>query len=200
MDNNSNNIEDIFDKVDKTAPRADTRAPLRATSMPGPLETGGASTVPGMKKRILIVVGVLVLAAVIIIGFFLYLQYRSNPGNDAFIPEQEEEKNPVDNNANNSPDENKAVVEDTTALDSDNDGLSDIDESKHNTNPNKSDTDNDGLNDGDEVRWYKTDPLNPDSDGDGYLDGEEVKGGYNPLGAGKLLNFDKALEELKNKK
>jgi len=48
------------------------------------------------------------------------------------------------------------------------------------------DTDNDGLTDVDEAK-YGTDPLNSDSDGDTYLDGAEVKSGYNPLGAGKLV-------------
>lgn len=49
------------------------------------------------------------------------------------------------------------------AKDADSDSLSDIDEAKYGTNPNKADT-----------------------DGDGFKDGEEVRAGYNPLGAGKL--------------
>jgi S1-C subfamily serine protease len=48
------------------------------------------------------------------------------------------------------------------ATDTDGDGLSDIDEAKYGTNPNKADT-----------------------DGDGFKDGVEVMAGYNPLGAGK---------------
>lgn len=47
-----------------------------------------------------------------------------------------------------------------------------------------SDSDNDGLTDFEES-YYGTDSTNPDSDGDGYLDGEEVQNGYNPLGAGR---------------
>ena len=47
------------------------------------------------------------------------------------------------------------------------------------------DSDNDGLTDHEES-YYNTDPANPDSDGDGYLDSEEVQNGYNPLGSGKL--------------
>jgi hypothetical protein len=42
------------------------------------------------------------------------------------------------------------------------------------------DSDNDGLTDLDEIK-YKTDLNNSDTDGDGYSDGEEVKKGYNPL-------------------
>jgi hypothetical protein len=48
------------------------------------------------------------------------------------------------------------------------------------------DSDQDGLTDVEEIK-YGTDPLDSDSDGDTYLDGAEVKGGYNPLGAGKLI-------------
>src|SRR6056297_1971239 len=81
--------------------------------------------------------------------------------------------------------------------DSDKDGLTDSQEIELGTNPKKIDTDNDGLFDYDEVERYKTDPLNSDTDGDGFLDGEEVLSGYNPKGAGKLLNFQKAIEEVK---
>ena len=47
------------------------------------------------------------------------------------------------------------------------------------------DTDNDGLTDINEA-GYGTDINNPDTDGDGYKDGEEVLNGYNPNGEGKL--------------
>jgi hypothetical protein len=51
------------------------------------------------------------------------------------------------------------------------------------------DTDGDALGDREEVDVYGTDPLRQDTDGDTYLDGAEVSGGYNPNGAGKLLNL-----------
>jgi hypothetical protein len=55
-----------------------------------------------------------------------------------------------------------------------------------NTAPNpKLDTDDDGLTDLEEVD-YGTDADDPDSDSDGYPDGEEVDNGYNPLGEGEL--------------
>lgn len=72
-------------------------------------------------------------------------------------------------------------------VDSDKDGLSDVEELRRGTDPQKPDTDGDGLTDGDEVYKYKTDPLNADTDGDGYPDGTEVQKGYNPRGAGKCL-------------
>lgn len=42
------------------------------------------------------------------------------------------------------------------------------------------DTDNDGLSDVNEL-LLGTDPINPDSDGDGYIDGDEIRTGYDPL-------------------
>jgi hypothetical protein len=59
-------------------------------------------------------------------------------------------------------------------MDSDSDGLSDVDESAFGTNPHDQDTDDDGLSDGEEVNSFSTDPLNTDSDSDGMQDGTEV--------------------------
>lgn len=71
-------------------------------------------------------------------------------------------------------------------IDTDQDGLSDLEEMELGTNVSSVDSDNDGLFDMEEVKTYMTDPLNPDTDGDSYLDGQEVKSGYNPRGDGKL--------------
>lgn len=49
------------------------------------------------------------------------------------------------------------------------------------------DSDNDGLSDIDELQIYFTDPLNPDTDGDGYPDGVEIANGYSPRHIGKKL-------------
>lgn len=53
--------------------------------------------------------------------------------------------------------------------------------------PSSIDTDQDGLTDVEEV-VYGTDQAQPDSDSDGYLDGDEVKNGYNPQGSGRLVD------------
>ncbi len=53
--------------------------------------------------------------------------------------------------------------------------------------PANLDSDQDGLTDAEELNTYGTNPLKADSDGDGYTDGDEIKGGYNPLGEGKLV-------------
>lgn len=71
--------------------------------------------------------------------------------------------------------EEKEISDDT-----DEDGLSDEEEKRLGSDPNKPDTDQDGLTDGQEVT-LKTDLNDKDTDGDGYTDGEEVKNGYDPL-------------------
>ncbi len=55
-------------------------------------------------------------------------------------------------------------------VDSDQDGLSDLQEQFLGTNPNNRDTDGDGVEDGDEVFVYHTNPNNADTDGDGVID------------------------------
>jgi uncharacterized protein DUF1566/thrombospondin type 3 repeat protein len=64
--------------------------------------------------------------------------------------------------------------------DSDDDGLSDADETVRGTNPNDADTDDDGLEDGDEVYTYGTDPTLADTDGDGIDDRSEIGLGTSP--------------------
>jgi len=64
--------------------------------------------------------------------------------------------------------------------DPDHDGLTNLQEYQHSTDPHNPDTDGDGLNDGDEVA-HGTNPLNPDTDGDGLSDGWEVAHGTDPL-------------------
>jgi len=61
-----------------------------------------------------------------------------------------------------------------TALDPDNDLLTNLEEYQHDTLPFNNDTDSDGLLDGEEVNNYNTGPLQEDTDSDGLLDGEEV--------------------------
>ncbi len=68
-------------------------------------------------------------------------------------------------------------------LDSDNDGVTDQEETANGTDPKNSDTDNDGVPDGVE-KTDGTDPLDPelykDTDGDGLPDYVEVIGGSDP--------------------
>ena len=84
------------------------------------------------------------------------------------------------------------------AIDSDDDGLSNLEEYQNATIPNNNDSDNDGLLDGAEINTHLTDPLNNDSDGDGLSDGAEVNEyNTNPLVADSdedgLTDFDEII-------
>ena len=94
-------------------------------------------------------------------------------------------------------------------LDTDNDGLDDIEEEAYNTNPTNNDTDKDGMPDGWEVQYgldpldfhdayrdpdidgltnyeeyiHATNPYDSDTDDDGMPDGWEVRYNLNPLDA-----------------
>lgn len=59
--------------------------------------------------------------------------------------------------------------------DTDNDGLTNLEEQDLGTNINKADTDGDKLEDYDEIYKYKTDPVKRDSDDDLLSDGTEIK-------------------------
>jgi len=65
-------------------------------------------------------------------------------------------------------------------IDADQDGLSDEEEIKLETDPTKWDTDGDGIGDKDEIRMG-TDLLKADTDGDGFEDSLEFKFGTDPL-------------------
>lgn len=73
-----------------------------------------------------------------------------------------------------------STLSDATAIDSDGDGLSDIEETELGTDPLRADTDRDGLSDGEEVATHGTSPTNADTDGDGDNDGYEVAEGSDP--------------------
>jgi len=67
-------------------------------------------------------------------------------------------------------------------IDTDGDGLSDIDEVKiHGTDPTLLDTDGDTLSDGDELNVFGTNPLSIDSDSDLMPDNWEIANGLDPL-------------------
>lgn len=60
------------------------------------------------------------------------------------------------------------------------------------------DTDSDGISDIDEVKIYKTNPELADTDGDGVNDGIEIMGGYNPLDTKveSLISFQSPKESI----
>lgn len=59
-------------------------------------------------------------------------------------------------------------------VDADQDGLTNLQELSHGTNPSLPDTDSDGISDGGEISTYNTNPLSSDSDGDAMPDGWEI--------------------------
>lgn len=77
----------------------------------------------------------------------------------------------------NCPDEANPNQED---LDADMDGVQDCDERALGTDPNNPDTDNDGLTDLEEIAIYGSDPLLADTDSDGLDDGDEIQFGLDP--------------------
>jgi hypothetical protein len=99
--------------------------------------------------------------------------------------------NEINNNATSTgqdqPAENN-IITSRNIKDTDNDGLSDEEETQFGTDLTMPDTDSDGLFDREEVYSFKTDPLQPDSDSDGFYDGAEVRSGYDPLGPGRLID------------
>lgn len=83
--------------------------------------------------------------------------------------------------------EEESLGTDPENIDTDSDSINDRDEQRvHKTNPLSPDTDNDALLDADELFVWASDPNNADTDGDTYLDGTEVQNGYSPTGPGKL--------------
>ena len=73
------------------------------------------------------------------------------------------------------------------ALDSDGDGLSNLEEQQYGSDPNSADGDGDGISDFDEVTVHHTNPGSADSDGDGLTDGFEIAYGFDPNQAGEAL-------------
>ena len=152
------------------APAA-TEAPLPKSSM-------------GKRLPLLIMVGFFVLT---IGGYFAYryviggitdtIEPNTNPSEQAPVQPNQPTQAPVQPNQ-------------PTTKDTDNDGLTDLEERDIGTDINNQDSDNDGLFDREEVRVYKTNPLLSDTDGDGYSDGVEVEGNYNPKGSGRLYEIN----------
>jgi hypothetical protein len=67
-------------------------------------------------------------------------------------------------------------------LDTDGDGLSDVEETEWGSDPEQADSDGDGLGDAAEKEWG-TDPNNVDTDNDNLSDLAETEGGTNPTNA-----------------
>jgi hypothetical protein len=207
--------EDMFDKSEGTTPTPPPRPAIFAPKEPE--QAGGfaieGETDSGGKKKYLVLGGLLLGVAVIAAGgWYGYKNFsgfsgkeQANPaveqqpeavaptpvaptGGDAVDSAAGEGKVPTGEVSGAGQAANDPSVTSSVPKDSDDDSLTDEEEAKLGTNPNSVDSDNDGLFDYEEVKVYGTDPLKADTDGDGYNDGQEVKGGFNPLGWGKLFD------------
>ena len=100
---------------------------------------------------------------------------------------------PNQNSTTNAAEINILGVTPATVLDTDGDGLTDVDEIQiYYSDPERADTDDDQLDDGEEVLYWGTEwsgdidsdgvvnLLDNDSDGDLFIDGLELTGGYDP--------------------
>lgn len=126
-----------------------------------------------MDKKI-IAIGIGSVAGVLLIGGGVwYVMMRVTP-NENLPQENITQEIPIENGE----DVLKKILAEREILlsqsdDKDGDGLTDSEEIKLGTNPQKIDTDNDGLTDHFEVNVLKTDPKRIDSDGDGISDWNE---------------------------
>jgi len=137
---------------------------------------------------------ILGLVIAVVAGYLLYQRYIPSGEKPLDLQPAINETVPAQN-VNELPETMQPVATEPAAetlsiqlVDSDLDGLDDTTEAQYGTNPLLADSDLDGLFDKEEIEVYRTDPLNADSDGDSYKDGEEVRGGYNPLGPGRLFD------------
>jgi len=193
-----NQIEDIFSSVDKNTKNKAQGNSLMYNNSALEGEKVVVSVGAPTSKKIWLAIGLFLIVAILCGVIYVMIKqfglFQKTPATTTIEDPQTKQEEVV------QPEQkNEAIVEEQAVDDADNDGLTLEEETKLQTNPNKADTDNDGLTDYDEVKTFLTDPLKSDTDGDGYLDGEEVRGGYNPKGAGKLLNFDDAIKQLNNK-
>jgi hypothetical protein len=141
-----------------------------------------------LKKYIIITV---IVAVVLIVSVSFYFASRNKeiqPTQNIISPAEQaavilEEENKYEQQMKSL----DATLDKARELDTDLDGLTNEEEKKLGTDPNRVDTDKDGLVDSSELKDYLTDPLKADTDGDGFFDGVEVRGKYNPLGPGKLI-------------
>ncbi|MFH0819947.1 MAG: hypothetical protein V1892_02865 [bacterium] len=191
-----NEVDDIFSSTEsasKTQPISNLKRATRAISAGlggqrsiSQSENSGNSGGSGWGKKILIMAVVVIVASAgaALAWFLLSKSPAGTPGvnNISNINENQPTGETLKNTGGNYVNQK---------IDADTDGLTNEEEKKLGTDPNKADSDNDDLLDREEVKTYQTDPLNPDTDGDGYKDGEEVRTGNNPKGPGRLFEIPK---------
>jgi len=146
----------------------------------------------------LLITRLLIILAIIIAIAFGILYFWDKLENENILIENEISIE-LANNVTSTP---SIIIEEPKEkpLDTDADGLTDVEEKQLKTDINNSDTDNDGLSDRLEVKVYFTNPLDSDTDNDGMTDGEEVRRGLdpdNPVPGAKLFDLKTEINRLK---
>lgn len=196
--NKSGSTEDIFAKVDPPK-RTTRRAAPAKSAAPVPVVP---SALPGRHHYsiLIVVVGVVVVAGLVGLGWWLQEQRQRSAAEDTnqvvtnFATNQNTNRGST-NTTNAGPviSVNRNVEE--LPADADHDGLSDAEEKTIGSNPASVDSDQDGLTDLLEVKLYHSDPTGLDTDGDGNSDKEEVDAGYDPAGPGRLFDISDAVNQ-----
>lgn len=190
------------------APQVPMPAPAQAPQAPAPPRpiavppslTGELPEIKRSPSSLFKMAALVVIALLILVtAAFISWRFMSGPGSNIAPAVTSDTSNDISDKMMDEADEimdeieEEIVVEEeeiiVAEIDTDKDGLSDIEESKIGTSPKNPDSDDDGLFDREEVEVYNTNPLNPDTDGDTFLDGAEVSNGYNPNGEGKLFEL-----------
>lgn len=197
-----NEPNDILSDVNTGAPAIPTFNEVRANDS---LMSQGVKKKSSVKKIIIILVILillipLILAVYAIVNFYLASVSTTIPDENIFKPNPAvetttettipETTTPETTTPDTTiqDDTQPVVAEESNAdIDTDGDGLTDVIEIQIGTDINSIDSDDDGLTDFEEINIYFTNPLNADTDNDTYLDGTEVANGYNPNGAGLLV-------------
>ncbi len=136
-------------------------------------------------------IGVIAFAIIGVGGWLVYRNMTEGGGDskDFDTPSLPQETNSLSAPSTEAAIDNKVLFGDV--VDSDEDGIDDVEEKQRGTDPLHWDSDRDELSDGDELLIWKTNPLNPDTDGDTFKDGLEVRSGYSPSGPGKFSTVPK---------
>ncbi|MBI4262056.1 hypothetical protein HY624_00850 [Candidatus Uhrbacteria bacterium] len=181
--------EDMFADTVSVQPQ-----PSRLASVPESTRTGDIPELAGpvfSPGKLWTTIGAIVVVLALVGGGVWWFWWR---------PKQQSAASTTANQPVTQP-EVQQPLGDTTpppVTDEDQDGLTDAEEAQLGTSATNVDTDGDGLLDAEEVRTWKTNPLKVDSDDDGYSDKQEIDNGYNPNGAGKLMNVEEDIKKLGN--
>ncbi len=198
MDNqDKKKVEDIFEDI-KPIPIVEKEKeikkelPLKDVKiLSNKFSSNAKSSKKGSKNLFILIIRLLIILAIIIAVGFLLLYLWNKFENRTFVE-------PADNTTS-TPSVVSSIETKEKPLDTDADGLTDIEEKQLKTRIDNPDTDNDGLSDRLEVNVYFTNPLRADTDRDGIQDGEEVRRGLDPdnstVGA-KLFDLKKEIKEL----